>query len=549
MLDYLEENNLLVEEQNGFRKGRSCLDHIFVLHSVITAKLKEKKSVYACFIDFSSAYDFVNRDLLLYALRSIGIEGKMLGIIKAFYTGTQSAVKINQKMTEWFNTYAGVRQGQNDSSTLFIIFLNSLAVKLKSLNIGVNIGKVNVTLLLYADDIVILSENEADIQSLLNETEKWCYQWRMKINSEKTQIVHFRPKRTSKTKEVFRLGKVELQVVSSYRYLGCTFDEFLNEEVTANTLAEGAGRALGKVLSMFYHNKGLGFRTYSKLYESCICPIMEYGSGVWGYSKNEKLCKIYLRAARCFLGVNKYAPLPGIEGDMGWDPPVVRCKIEMLRLWNRLVGMNDQRMPKLLYNHMLTQNHPWIAKIKNIFNEINCADVFSNNVPIINFKEFSDFASKSLMTHVNNVWVNTLSNKPKLHLYKEYKTQYCTERYVLIGLRRSQRSVLAKLRLGVLQIHVETGRYKNTPRDQRCCLICNINGEVEDEIHFLLKCPQYKNIRDNLFTYATSIIPEFDDLNEIQKLRTLTSHPNLIRNTANYAMELLRIRQNILRVK
>ena len=40
--------------------------------------------------------------------------------------------------------------------------------------------------------------------------------------------------------------------------------------------------------------------------------------------------------------------------------------------------------------------------------------------------------------------------------------------------------------------------------------------EVEDEIHFLLKCPQYKNIRDNLFTYATSIIPEFDDLSEIK---------------------------------
>ena len=159
---------------------------------------------------------------------------------------------------------------------------------------------------------------------------------------------------------------------------------------------------------------------------------------------------------------------------MGWDPPVVRCKIEVLRLWNRLVGTNDQKMPKLLYKHMLSQNHPWIAKIKNIFNE----------------------------------------------------------RYVLIGLRRSKRSVLAKLKLGVLQIHMETGRYKNTPRDQRCCIICNINGEVEDEIHFLLKCPQYKNIRDNLFTYATS-----------------TSHPNLIRNTANNAMELLRIRQNILWVK
>ena len=42
----------------------------------------------------------------------------------------------------------------------------------------------------------------------------------------------------------------------------------------------------------------------------------------------------------------------------------------MLRLWNTLVGMNNKR---LLYNHMLTQNPPWVAKIKNIFNEINCA--------------------------------------------------------------------------------------------------------------------------------------------------------------------------------
>ena len=59
---------------------------------------------------------------------------------------------------------------------------------------------------------------------------------------------------------------------------------------------------------------------------------MDLGFGE--YSKNEKLRKIYLQSARCFSGVNKYAPLPGIEGDMGWDPPVVRCKIEVLRLWN-----------------------------------------------------------------------------------------------------------------------------------------------------------------------------------------------------------------------
>ena len=151
----------------------------------------------------------------------------------------------------------------------------------------------------------------------------------------------------------------------------------------------------------------------------------------------------------------------------------------LLKMSSQLISL---KIFVIFATHILTQNHPWVAKITNIFNEINCDDIFSNrpNVPIIYFKEFSDFSTRSLMTHVNNMWVNTLSNKPKLHLSKEYKTQYCTERHVLIGSRRSQRSVLAKLRLEDLQIRVETGHYKTTPRDQRCCLICNINGEVEE---------------------------------------------------------------------
>ena len=53
---YLEDSKILVEEQNGFRKGRSCEDHIFVLSSLIKSKKKpENKSVFAAFIDMSKA--------------------------------------------------------------------------------------------------------------------------------------------------------------------------------------------------------------------------------------------------------------------------------------------------------------------------------------------------------------------------------------------------------------------------------------------------------------------------------------------------------------
>ena len=50
----------------------------------------------------------------------------------------------------------------------------------------------NICILLYADDIVILSENEQKLQYMLNKVSDWCKNWRMKINPTKTNIVHFR---------------------------------------------------------------------------------------------------------------------------------------------------------------------------------------------------------------------------------------------------------------------------------------------------------------------------------------------------------------------
>ena len=59
---------MLVEAQNGFRRGRSCEDHIFVLSSLMNSKNAENKSVSAAFIDMSKAFDCINRDFLFYKL-------------------------------------------------------------------------------------------------------------------------------------------------------------------------------------------------------------------------------------------------------------------------------------------------------------------------------------------------------------------------------------------------------------------------------------------------------------------------------------------------
>ena len=144
LLGYLEGSGQLVEEPNGFRQVRSCQDHVFSLTTIIQNRLQAKKSTFGCFVDYAAAFDFVQRCLLLYALKQAGVSGKFLRITNALYTNTQSAVKVNSKITQWFYTQTGIRQGQNDSPTAFAVFINSLALKIKSLNVGVRMGTHHV---------------------------------------------------------------------------------------------------------------------------------------------------------------------------------------------------------------------------------------------------------------------------------------------------------------------------------------------------------------------------------------------------------------------
>ena len=88
----MEYNCVLVEEQNGFRNNRGCLelDHIFFLWSMLRSRLVEKKSTFACFVDFSESFDFVNRKLLMVALKNIGIQGNFLSIYESMYSKTEA---------------------------------------------------------------------------------------------------------------------------------------------------------------------------------------------------------------------------------------------------------------------------------------------------------------------------------------------------------------------------------------------------------------------------------------------------------------------------
>lgn len=124
LLTYLENQELLVDEQNGFRKDRSCLDHVFTLNSVT----QNTNSSFVAFIDLQKAFDSVDRELLEYRLLSSGIDGNFYYAVKSLYKNSQSCVRLGEGYTNWFGCNTGVRQGDNLSLTLFALYINDLAL-------------------------------------------------------------------------------------------------------------------------------------------------------------------------------------------------------------------------------------------------------------------------------------------------------------------------------------------------------------------------------------------------------------------------------------
>ena len=86
----------------------------------------------------------------------------------------------------------------------------------------------------------------------------------------------------------------------------------------------------------------------------CIA-CYENGAGVWGYLQYNKADTIQNRSMRTFLGVHRFAPVLGMEGDMAWMKLQFKRWLEILRLWNRLVLMNDERLTKSVFEYDYSQ--------------------------------------------------------------------------------------------------------------------------------------------------------------------------------------------------
>jgi hypothetical protein len=122
--------------------------------------------VFTAYIDLKKCFDYVDRDMLLYKLLINNIDGKLYNSIKNIYASSVSCKSINYKLTDWFSCLSGVKQGCNLSPALFSVFANDLAREINDLDLGVTVGDIKLSLLMYADEIVLMVDSVEKLQSM-----------------------------------------------------------------------------------------------------------------------------------------------------------------------------------------------------------------------------------------------------------------------------------------------------------------------------------------------------------------------------------------------
>ena len=218
----LERENLLAEEQYGFRPSRSTIDAIFIVSSAMEKARIENVDLHVGFMDMSAAYDRLDRERMIQEMILLGFGGATCKFLQSMYSGDYIRFDINGHKTRKLYLKYGVKQGDSFSSTLFNVSLKTVIDKVNVTKKGIEIGGRLLTCMAFADDKVSLTQGPEDHNQVLQLIESSCKEINMKLNMTKSKLM-----RRGKGKVHEEIP--ELEQVAHFKYLGVELQHKMRE--------------------------------------------------------------------------------------------------------------------------------------------------------------------------------------------------------------------------------------------------------------------------------------------------------------------------------
>ena len=522
---FAESNNIFSENQFGFRRDKSTVDCLFILHGLIEHFLNNSKSFYCSFVDLTRAFDGLERNVLWYKLIKSGISCKMVNLMKNMYSKIKICVKdtfqnltgsnnnphsqnyenlsdMNQRDKDYFFTSkAGVFQGESLSPFLFSMYVNDFSKFLEDDGLGIDIGNIIFTSLLFADDMAIVSKTREGLQAGLVSLKQYCDNWGLTVNRGKTKCVVFKKGGLIGKKDIFYYDGEQIETVNSFKYLGFVFGSSGKFAKGINAILEQSNKALFGMKSLQYMYPELQPKTQLHLFNTLVKPVLNNSSEIWGFCEAEKLERLHLGFLKYILNIRKSTPSDFVYKELNVFPLIVTRYFRIFNFWLKVISSPDKSFVKCVYTLLCNDIQDdqdnvatnWASLVKTMLHKFGLGFLWYNqnylrrdDTYIINLfqQRIKDHFWQQINGNINNL------SKNRLYTHLNIK---CTNNNYLFTIKEKYiRFAITKIRIGSHNLMIERGRWSKLELIDRQCSTC---FKLEDEYHVIVECPLYHNIR------------------------------------------------------
>ncbi|XP_026730686.1 uncharacterized protein LOC113495889 [Trichoplusia ni] len=287
-------NKILAEEQKGCRKGsQGCKEQLIIDSVAMKHAIGRKKDINTMYVDYCKAFDSVPHSWLLHVLRHYKVNHVLIQFLLNSMQHWTTKLKIlgcQQIETSEIPIRRGIFQGDALSPLWFCLALNPLSHMLNSYATGFDIitpsKKVNLTHLMYMDDIKLYSSTPQSLHRLADITQAFSNDIHMKFGIDKCKTLSVKAGQIIPSSYILDSGETvePLEPHTSYKYLGFQQARQINQKETKQELRQIFKHRLNALF-----RSQLNSRNVSQAINSYAVPVLTYSFGLINWSQSDLL--------------------------------------------------------------------------------------------------------------------------------------------------------------------------------------------------------------------------------------------------------------------